>query len=157
MSSYIETAWAWVVPAILVLLVKAARQSRKHPRYPPGPTPLPLVGNLFDFPQVHLGREFAALSAKFGMFQPLQFASTTAVDSYPTCMLSLPGDVLYLRVFDRDIIVLGSLKAARDLLDKRSTNYSNRPTSVMVQLCVDTTSCYMDLVLTCQLELNMIG
>ncbi|PIL25358.1 cytochrome P450 [Ganoderma sinense ZZ0214-1] len=34
----------------------------------------------------------------------------------------------------QDTIVLGSLKAARDLLDKRSANYSDRPTSVMVEL-----------------------
>ena len=48
-----------------------------------------------------------------------------------------PGDVVYLNMLGQDIIVLGSLNAARDLLDKRSANYSDRPTSVMVQLCVD--------------------
>ena len=37
----------------------------------------------------------------------------------------------------KNITVLGSLKAARDLLDKRSANYSDRPTSVMLQLCVN--------------------
>ena len=36
----------------------------------------------------------------------------------------------------KDTVVLGSLKAARDLFDKRSANYSDRPTSVMVQLYV---------------------
>ena len=47
-----------------------------------------------------------------------------------------PGNVLYLNMLGQDIIVLGSLNAARDLLDKRSANYSDRPKSVMVQLCV---------------------
>ena len=37
----------------------------------------------------------------------------------------------------KNITVLGSLKAARDLLDKRSANYSDRPTSVMLQLCAN--------------------
>ena len=46
------------------------------------------------------------------------------------------GDALYLNVLGQGILMLGSLKAARDLLDKRSTNYSDRPTSVTVQLCV---------------------
>ncbi len=49
----------------------------------------------------------------------------------------LPGDVVYLNLLGRDTVVLGSLKAAHDLLDKRSANYSDRPTSVMVQLYVD--------------------
>ncbi|KAI1784945.1 cytochrome P450 [Ganoderma leucocontextum] len=44
------------------------------------------------------------------------------------------GDVIHISVLGQDTIVLGSLKAARDLLDKRSANYSDRPTSVMVQL-----------------------
>ena len=34
------------------------------------------------------------------------------------------------------MILLGSLKAATDLLDKRSANYSDRQSSVMVQLSV---------------------
>ncbi len=49
----------------------------------------------------------------------------------------MPGDVVHLSMLGQDFVVLGSLKAARDLLDKRSANYSDRPTSVMLQLCVD--------------------
>ena len=48
----------------------------------------------------------------------------------------LEGDVIYLNVLGQHTVVLGTLKAARDLLDKRSANYSDRPTSVMVQLYV---------------------
>ena len=43
---------------------------------------------------------------------------------------------MYLNLLGQDIIVLGSLKAAHELLDKRSANYSDRPASVMVQLYV---------------------
>ena len=51
--------------------------------------------------------------------------------------MSVPiGDVIHLNVLGQDTVVLGSLKAARDLLDKRSANYSDRPTSVMVELYV---------------------
>ena len=46
------------------------------------------------------------------------------------------GDALYLNVLGQGILMLGSLKAASDLLDKRSTNYADRPTLVTVQLCV---------------------
>ncbi|KAK7046145.1 hypothetical protein VNI00_007148 [Paramarasmius palmivorus] len=41
---------------------------------------------------------------------------------------SMPtGDVMYLKVFNREMIVLNSIEAAHDLLDKRSANYSSRP------------------------------
>ena len=56
----------------------------------------------------------------------------------------LPSDVVHLSVFGRDVIVLGSLKVARDLLEKRSANYCDRPTSVMVQLCATTLIPHMD-------------
>ncbi|PIL25357.1 cytochrome P450 [Ganoderma sinense ZZ0214-1] len=105
------TAWPWVAFAILVLLAYAHQRRRKYARLPPGPTALPIVGNLLDFPRKHLGREFAAMSRRFGKFL-----------------------VVYLNVLGQDTIVLGSLKAARDLLDKRSANYSDRPTLVMTQL-----------------------
>ena len=48
---------------------------------------------------------------------------------------------MYLNLLGQDIIFLGSLTAAHDLLDKRSANYSDRPTSVMAHLCVDSTLC----------------
>ncbi|KAM5546291.1 hypothetical protein V8D89_000417 [Ganoderma adspersum] len=86
-----------------------AREGLPYGHFPPGPSPLPIFGNILDFPRTHLGREFAALSKKF-------------------------GDVVYLSLFGQDIVVLGSLKAARELLEKRSANYSDRPASVMVQL-----------------------
>jgi hypothetical protein len=38
-----------------------------------------------------------------------------------------PGDVISLNVLGRTIIVLGSEKAASELLDKRSAIYSDRP------------------------------
>ncbi|PIL25355.1 cytochrome P450 [Ganoderma sinense ZZ0214-1] len=111
MSFDVKTAWPWAVFFSLVLLANVVQRRRKYARLPPGPTALPIVGNLLDFPRKHLGREFAQMARKY-------------------------GDVVYLNVLGQDTVVLGSLKAARDLLEKRSANYSNRPTSVMVQLYV---------------------
>ena len=42
------------------------------------------------------------------------------------------GDVIYLSVVGRPIVVLNSAEAARDLMDKRSANYSDRPRIVVI-------------------------
>ncbi|KAM5544325.1 hypothetical protein V8D89_001985 [Ganoderma adspersum] len=109
MPSNMTITWTWVAFVILVLLAITIHGRRKDARLPPGPTPLPIIGNLLDFPQTHLAREFQEMSRKF-------------------------GDVMYLNVLGQHTVVLGSLKAARDLLDKRLANYSDRPKLVMMQL-----------------------
>ena len=52
------------------------------------------------------------------------------------CSILLPttGDVVHLNALGTPMLVLGSYKAARDLLDRRSANYSDRPSSVMGEL-----------------------
>ena len=50
--------------------------------------------------------------------------------------MNIVGDMVYLDVVGRKIVVLGSYKIARELLDKRSANYSDRPTSIMAKLYV---------------------
>jgi hypothetical protein len=44
------------------------------------------------------------------------------------------GDVIYLRVLNRDVIVLNSAKVATDLLEKRGENYSERPKNVIFDM-----------------------
>ena len=46
------------------------------------------------------------------------------------------GDVVHLKPLGQHIIILGSAKAAFDLLDKRSAIYSSRPESGMAPLYV---------------------
>ena len=41
------------------------------------------------------------------------------------------GDVIYVNALGQEMIVLNSSKAAVDILDKRSTNYSDRPIVMM--------------------------
>ncbi|GLB36242.1 putative cytochrome p450 [Lyophyllum shimeji] len=42
------------------------------------------------------------------------------------------GDIIYISVFRNPILVLNSARAAADLLEKRSSNYSSRPTRTMI-------------------------
>ena len=44
---------------------------------------------------------------------------------------SLVGEIIYLNVVGQEMIVLNSSKAAVDLFDKKSSNYSNRPVVMM--------------------------
>ena len=37
------------------------------------------------------------------------------------------GDLIYTRVLGRDIIIINSEEVAKDLLENRSRNYSDRP------------------------------
>lgn len=54
-------------------------------------------------------------------------------DSYFT-YTHVSGDVLHLRLFGQHIIVLGSAEVAFELLEKRSTQYSDRVYAAMLTL-----------------------
>ncbi|KAJ7652782.1 cytochrome P450 [Mycena polygramma] len=88
----------WAIVFYFVALPRRRRASM----LPPGPPRDPLIGNLR-----HMPSEKA----------PLQFHKWAEIY----------GDVIYLEVPGQSIVVLGSLRAAEDLLDKRSLIYSDRP------------------------------
>ncbi|KAF9237852.1 cytochrome P450 [Melanogaster broomeanus] len=44
------------------------------------------------------------------------------------------GDLVYTRLFNQDIIIINSEKVAKDLLEDRSSNYSDRPNIVTIAL-----------------------
>ena len=45
-------------------------------------------------------------------------------------LMSYTGDVVYTTIFGKPIVVLNSIDAARDLLDKKGSNFSDRPRAV---------------------------
>ncbi|KAG9219881.1 hypothetical protein CCMSSC00406_0010053 [Pleurotus cornucopiae] len=83
---------------------------KRRPIFPPGPPRAPIVGNFFDIPVDRPWVKFAEWGKVY-------------------------GDVVYLRIFGRNLLVLNSLEAAIDLFEKRSAIYSDRPKRVMGQLC----------------------
>ncbi|KAG9006557.1 hypothetical protein FRB90_009884 [Tulasnella sp. 427] len=76
-------------------------------RYPPGPKPLPFIGNILDLPK----SEFALTWTKFGK------------EYGPLTWLTIPG---------RNFLVINSVEAAKDLLEKQGSNYINRPRFIMM-------------------------
>ncbi|KAI0372684.1 cytochrome P450 [Pilatotrama ljubarskyi] len=103
------THWLLLLTSVALLLWR--RKGRgKGLRLPLGPQGLPLIGNVLDFPTSHYGASFSKLREAYG------------------------GHVVHLKLFGQSVIVLNSYRAAVDLLEKRSANYSDRPRSVMAEL-----------------------
>ncbi|KAJ7300689.1 cytochrome P450 [Mycena albidolilacea] len=93
---------------VLCILILAAslyalvsRTSRRLP-LPPGPPQLPLFGNVFDVPSTSQWKTYAQWSKKYN------------------------SDIIYLNLAGTSVIVLSSLEATDDLLEKRSSIYSDR-------------------------------
>lgn len=90
---------------IIARLIMTLARRRSQP-LPPGPKPLPLIGNIHQLPKslpwlhlYHWSKEY--------------------------------GPVMHLSMAGQSLVVLSTQKAAHDLLSKRSARYSDRPRMVM--------------------------
>ncbi|KAI0674497.1 CyP450 monooxygenase [Trametes maxima] len=103
-------AWSVVAGIALFLCLWKFNTSRKRSSMlPPGPPRLPIVGNMFDVPKEHVEAKCRELNQKY-------------------------GDVVYLDAFGQPLLLLGTHEAAVDLLEKRSSLYSDRIHSPLVDL-----------------------
>ncbi|KIJ27086.1 hypothetical protein M422DRAFT_236247 [Sphaerobolus stellatus SS14] len=94
--------------AIVLVLTYAIRKARTNTLpFPPGPKPLPILGNLLDMPKFRPWDRFMEWRKQY-------------------------GDIVHVTVFGRHIIILNSLEIARDLLDGRSAKYSSRAYNPMM-------------------------
>ncbi|KAJ0421554.1 putative cytochrome P450 oxidoreductase OrdA-like protein [Aspergillus carlsbadensis] len=105
MTTYRFAAYL-AIGAIAVIIIKyiSPKRTQSHAPLPPGPTPLPLVGNLRDLPPPGAEEWLHWLKHK-----------------------DLYGPISTVKVFGQRLVILNDAQLAVDLLDKRSAIYSDRP------------------------------
>ncbi|KII83625.1 hypothetical protein PLICRDRAFT_148005 [Plicaturopsis crispa FD-325 SS-3] len=91
----------------LVTALSLAFTRRKHAAYPPGPPMRPLIGNILRVPAKHPWLGFTELKETY-------------------------GDLVYFKGLGNSVLVLNTLKAVNDLLERRGNIYSHRPILTMV-------------------------
>ncbi|KAG1880062.1 cytochrome P450 [Suillus subluteus] len=76
------------------------------PPLPPGPRPLPIVGNVLSLDAAQPWLTFNAWKSTY-------------------------GDIIYTRLLNKPVIVINSEEVAKDLFEERSTIYSDKPQSIV--------------------------
>ncbi|RPD61608.1 cytochrome P450 [Lentinus tigrinus ALCF2SS1-7] len=96
---------------ILAYVWSAVRWRRRSRglSFPPGPTGLPVLGNMFDIPIHKPWYAYRDLCSKY-------------------------GDILHFRIFGQSIVVLGSADIIRESLNTGSTNTASRKQTIMLEL-----------------------
>ncbi|PYH46227.1 cytochrome P450 [Aspergillus saccharolyticus JOP 1030-1] len=87
---------------MVLSLVFLLLRSNKKIKYPPGPRPLPILGNLHQLPRRDTWRTLKSWHDRF-------------------------GPIITVWMGSRPMVILGSFECAKDLLEKRPFIYSSRP------------------------------
>ncbi|KAF9247139.1 cytochrome P450 [Melanogaster broomeanus] len=104
--------------------IKQVTTKRNPAPFPPGPKGLPLVGNLADMPSVKPWLTFTEWGQKYG--------KSPSFKCYDHLFLSPPsfnfaGDISHIEILGQHIVVLNNVNTAMEMLDKKSSAYSDRP------------------------------
>ncbi|KAI0263924.1 cytochrome P450 [Gloeopeniophorella convolvens] len=94
--------------ALLSFVIK--NRKRRGLLYPPGPRPWPIIGNLLDIPKMHSWLTYIEVGEKYG------------------------SEIISFSVFGKVIVVLNSVRVAKDLLEKGGEIYSDRPTIPFLEM-----------------------
>ncbi|KLO09952.1 cytochrome P450 oxidoreductase OrdA-like protein [Schizopora paradoxa] len=105
-NSFRFRSWDLLIIAVCILVgfTIQKRVKNRGRRLPPGPKPLPIIGNVRDFPEG---------------FEATHWASYK----------ELYGSLSSVRAFGTTFIIINDFKIATNLLEKRSMKYAERPVS----------------------------
>jgi len=102
--------YTYVATAGLALSLYIAISRRRPSKvYPPGPPADPIIGHARIFPLEYFHTVFAEWGKKY-------------------------GDIIFVHILGKPVVIVNSLEMARDLLEKRGANYSDRPTSTLYDM-----------------------
>jgi hypothetical protein len=100
---------------------------------PPGPKGVPFFGNFFQFSPTEIEIQYQKLGAEYGP----SFFSREWFSNLIFLEWTFAGEIIHLSNMGHPIIVLNSEKVVKELANKRSAIYSDRPRFVMYgELCV---------------------
>lgn len=91
---------------------------------PPGPPADPIIGHIRSMPRLYPWKTFSEWGSRWGecfVLRPRTGAT----------WLFYSGGLIYIHVFGTPMIIINDLAVARELLDKRSSIYSDRPRYVL--------------------------
>ncbi len=114
----------FLVTVVLFFAYSYVQDKRRNPAglpYPPGPKGYPIIGNLFDIPSVFIYKRFREMSRELSEC-PSYRDLLPCSDESP----HVDSDIIHLQVFGFHLIACNSKGVADDLLDKRSSIYSDR-------------------------------
>lgn len=128
-----QNPFAMFSPTCVILLAGGLylfyRRIARNVNLPPGPRADPVIKHLRIFPVKDHAEVFHEWATVYG--ERIIFYRFILIEPYVD---GRAGDVMHFSALGRSFVVLGSKQAAVDLLERRSPNYSDRPSSPMNDL-----------------------